>query len=187
MDTSGLKSSLGGDDADKVRLVPSGRGAACPLADALILQGWGATKVCRLPPIESKSITSWGGLHICDLAFLGGGLVIDFGRLADTVYVKNGLFDPIPLPWRDEAASVALIRLDELTLNARIGARVQIVCGRGGPEVFPVAAIALGEAARPESLSKYWIGVLRRDQTWEPLLIAADSLDEALAGAAARG
>jgi hypothetical protein len=187
MDTSGLKSSLGGAEADKVRLVPSGRGAACPLADALILQGWGATKVCRLPPIESKSITSWGGLHICDLAFLGGGLIIDFGRLADAVFVKNGLFEPILMPWRDEAASVALIRLDKLSLNARVGAKVQIVCGRGGPDVFPIATVPLGEAARPDALSKYWVGVLRRDQAWEPLLLRADGLDEALAGAAAHG
>lgn len=74
IERGGLKAYLEADSANKspadlVRIARSGRGAAFPLASVLIrectnmLAAKGAT-FGALPPIGSKSITSWGGLQL---------------------------------------------------------------------------------------------------------------------------
>lgn len=187
MDKSDLKAQLAKDDSavSRVRLIPSGRGAAFPLADALIRQKWSAEitsglEICRLPPIESKSITSWGGLHMCDLARLGGGLQVDFGALTDDLHVKNGTFDPVPLPWRDMERTVALVRLSDLEPHARMQRTVRVGTGRKGSAGFVQLALIEYSGEVGKSLSQHWAGVIVRADVLEPILAVGETLEEAV-------
>lgn len=78
------RSGLGGIDERLRRLIPSGRGGAFPLARALILalfeERMRQGAVVMLTPQAAKSITSYGGLHLADLADLGGEVKFDLGR-----------------------------------------------------------------------------------------------------------
>lgn len=79
-----LKPLLSQDaDDTKLRLVISGRGAACPLAEALIyrlveqeLSLRGKDRTIFLTPPASKSITSWGALRLIDHAASAHGHVL---------------------------------------------------------------------------------------------------------------
>jgi hypothetical protein len=158
-------------------LIPSGRGAAYPLAWELLVQAWrlkagDAHPVSRLMPGPAKAITSWGGLDLADRAAAGHLFSID---LKDDQYVLafagrdmvHGIARHQIIPWVGEpgdAGGVAAARLFELGEGVIV--RRKLVLSYGDPDGLdadPIGVIGLSPDA-DESRDHHWL-VVEIDKT----------------------
>jgi len=175
-----------------VFLIPSGRGAAYPLARRLIMQAWrrhaGTASLCGLDPLEAKSITSWGGLYLADLATAGENFTIELsddqcvllwaGRSGSSDHANR--YDPVP--WLENPPKNRRIAIAQLSsLNRRVLQRQSLVVCYGDPDPdLDEAPDQLGEAPIPPAAvdrpSDHWLVVeLNHDSepTLGPIVVAA--------------
>ncbi|MDQ0465730.1 hypothetical protein QO010_003522 [Caulobacter ginsengisoli] len=174
--------------AQLVRIVPSGRGGAFPLARLLIYAAVARltdekASYSTLEPVASKSITSWGGLSLArrleDRMFR---FRIDLGAqpLSAGVLVGRGVDDIPDLVELERIGPVVAARLS--TVAERHvdfeGSEELELFELGDPPRF-LARVALTEAAKADP-DQWWLYARRAGLAIQADLLEAQSADEVL-------
>lgn len=182
MTTSGLNKMKRAN----TRLIPSGRGGAFPLARALILALFEGKIGPTLQPVPdaAKSVTSYGALHLADVAALEGEIRFDLNRERRTYSVVLGRKTRGQSKgWRrhalEDLGRGAVVRLADLPPSLlKQPLRVDAAWPRSSNhdrvaniEVTPAAAAAA---------EKYWLVSWRDGHHDAARLIEAGSAEEAV-------
>jgi len=181
-----------------VRLIVSGRGGRCMLADALIMSIFETIEpnlmVMRLLPGPAKSITSWGALYLADCAKGGGDLLFDLGVEFDEAGAVR--MDYFAVTRRDMAGDWSAARTrfadqgawsylnaKDLSVIARRLDRLTIECARAGQSSFDhVADLPLPEPLR-RNPQAYWLLIQHGRERPRLAVVEAASLEDAIARA----
>lgn len=195
--TEGLMAASGLDEVveagdrargSMVRIIPSGRGAAFPMAFALISAMFGpiralGAQITNLTPLAGKSITSFGGLFMANYADLSGDVSFDLGRTRRRYWLVTGVSTRKNAPKtkrREFAAMGELACLSCAELSPKVLRKpLRIEASWDDPRGFdPVDKIELPADVAPERL---WLVARRDGEADRVALFVADTAEEAVA------